>query len=56
MMSFGRLRIAPGGLVTFTVTLVAPPRPGIYEFWWNLERDGMVFHTPGAHVSLTVRG
>jgi serine/threonine protein kinase len=55
-VSVGQHAIAPGGAITFTITLTAPSIPGAYNAWLSMARGDALFSTMGtAHLALLIR-
>ncbi|HEX6799725.1 MAG TPA: NBR1-Ig-like domain-containing protein [Ktedonobacterales bacterium] len=46
--------VAPGGSVTFTLTLIAPSGPGTYQAWFAMAHNGRLFPSTDAAVRVTV--
>ena len=52
--TLGGAVVAPGGSVTFTLTLIAPSSPGTYQAWFAMARNGRLFPSTDAAVRVTV--
>ncbi|MGZ3601666.1 MAG: protein kinase domain-containing protein [Ktedonobacterales bacterium] len=54
-IGLGKSTVAPGGRAQYTVTLIAPSRPGTYTTWVNMARNSALFSTPDVSAQFVVR-
>lgn len=53
-VSLGDYQVNPGRTVTFTLTLIAPARPGVYQAWLNMAHNGALFATDDVYFTVNV--
>jgi hypothetical protein len=46
--------VLPGQAVTFNFTISAPFTPGVYDFQWQMTRNGLPFNSPTPNVQIEV--